>query len=458
MFLDNLAKNRMEEDPQQYMFSTNILEKDFIKRQMKSLAAAAEKAGDIIQYETANNQEIQYALDIIANFLRKKGRVCYGGTAINAILPKNLQFYDPKKDLPDYDFFTPTPTEDIKEIVRELNQAGFTEVVERVGIHAGTHKIMVNFIPIADMTVLHNEFYKKVFKRSIVKEGIHYCDPDFLRMLMYLELSRPRGQVARWEKVFERLVLLNAAFPPKSCKIPTEKLVGKASIPYLIRNGILNYIIENERIMLGAEVVALYDWLILKRKSYDPTIQWFLKKNGMIVFMSPEANVDAMRLKELFNSDDVSIEVFKSKSDFLPERVLVSFRGAPLAFIVQESACHSFNILNLKEGTKLKVASLETMITLYISLMIFTEDAKRIEFQIECLSRRLVEMSEILHRKGGVGPIPAFSITCSGYQKGFATLLKEKFARIAREKKKLKTRNKNKNKTTRARTIKRLVA
>jgi len=47
-------------------------------------------------------------------------------------------------------------------------------------------------------------------------------------------------------------------------------------------------------------------------------------------------------------------------------------------------------------------------------------------------------MSEVLHRKGGVGPIPAFSIECSGYQKGYATLLKEKFSRIAKQKKKLK--------------------
>lgn len=448
-----LLNNRMEEDPQEYIFSKNILEKDYVKRQLKSLAAAAEKAGDIIASESANNQEIQYALDIVANFLRKKGRVCYGGTAINAILPKNLQFYDPKKDLPDYDFFTPNPKEDIKEIVKILNEAGFSEVVERIGIHAGTHKIMVNFIPIADMTVLHNDFYKAVYKRSIVKEGIHYCDPDFLRMLMYLELSRPRGQVDRWDKVYERLILLNKAFPPKVCSIPTEKMVGKVSIPYLIRSYVLNYIIENKRILMGAEVIALYDWLISKQRHYNPTIQWFLKKNGMIVFMSPDAKMDGMRLKELLNSNDVELEYLHSKSDFLPERAYLTFRGLPLIYIVQESACHSYNELHLKEGADLHVATLETMITLYVSLMIFTEDAKKIEFQLTCLCQKLVDMAQVLHRKGGVGPIPAFSITCSGYQKGFATLLKEKFKRIAREKLKRKTRNKNSNKKI-ARTLK----
>ncbi len=436
----------MEEDPQKYLFSQNVLEKDFVKRQMKSLAAAAEKAGEIIAYESANNQEIQYALDIIANFLRKKGRVCYGGTAINAILPKNLQFYDPKKDLPDYDFFTPQPEEDIQEIVQMLNDAGFSEVVERVGIHAGTHKIMVNFIPVADMTFLHPDFYKAVHRRSIVREGIHYCDQDFLRMLMYLELSRPRGQVARWEKVYERLVLLNAAFPPKPCRMSTEMMVGRVNIPVLIRKELLKFVIDNQRILLGAEVIALYDWLIAKHRQYNPSIQWFMKKNGMMVFMSPEARVDAMRLKQFLNSNDVEIEILNTQSDFLPERVSVSFRKMPLVHIVQESACHSFNRLKLREGPELHVATLETMITLYMSLMIFTKDEKIIEFQLECLCQKLVEMSEMLHRRGGIGPIPSFSIECSGYQKGFATLLKEKFSRIAREKLKRKTRSKKSSK------------
>ena len=49
----------------------------------------------------------------------------------------------------------------------------------------------------------------------IVKKGIRYAPPDFLRMSMYLELSRPDGDVSRWEKVQKRLVLLNTHYPLK---------------------------------------------------------------------------------------------------------------------------------------------------------------------------------------------------------------------------------------------------
>jgi hypothetical protein len=428
----------MEEDIYDYEFKSDVLNKSSIKRQIESLAAAADKANEIIKYESAHNPEIQYAIDIISNFLRKKGRVCYGGTAINAILPRNLRFYDPQKDLPDYDFFTPNPEQDIKDIVKDLQQAGFPDVVERVGIHEGTHKILVNFVPIADISTLEPEIYKVLYRRSIKKDGIHYADPDFLRMLMYLELSRPRGQVERWPKVFERLTLLNTAFPPKVCRTKTDDLVNRVQLPYGIRKALLDYVIDNKRILMGAEVVSMYDWLLSKTRKFHPTISWFLKKNGMIVFLSPEAERDANRLKEIFVSDDIDIKVYEAKGEVVPQRMVVSYKKMPFVEILQEIACHGFNPLELGNGKQLRVASLETMITFYYALSMFTKDEKILQYYMICLSQKLVEMSETLHRKGGVGPIPSFSIECTGYQKGYATLLKEKFERIAKQKKKQK--------------------
>jgi hypothetical protein len=448
----------MEEDIHDYEFKSDILNKQSIQRQIQKLAAAADEANEIIQYESAHNPEIQYAIDIVGTFLRKKGRVCYGGTAINAILPRSLRFYDPQKDLPDYDFFTPFPEQDIKEIVHDLQQAGFPDVVERVGIHEGTHKIMVNFVPIADISTLDPELYKVLYRRSIKKDGIHYADPDFLRMLMYLELSRPRGQVERWSKVFERLTLLNTAFPPKTCRTKTDDLVNRVQLPVGLRKALLDYVIENKRILMGAEVISMYDWLLSKSRRLKPTISWFLKKNGMLVFLSPEAQRDGVRLKEIFASEDITIEVREAKGEIVPERVILSYHKMPFVEILQEIACHSYNPLSIGDGKVLNVATLETMITFYYSLMMFTKDEKVLQFYMTCLCQKLVEMSEVLHRKGGVGPIPAFSIQCTGYQKGYATLLKEKFERIAREKKKRKLQSMKKRQSQTANKTRRLTS
>ena len=113
----------------------------------------------------------------------------------------------------------------------------------------------------------------------------------------------------------------------------------------------------------------------------------------------------------------------------------------PFVEILQENACHSFTSLQIPGGKSLQVASLETMITFYYALMMFTNDEKILQFYMSCLCQKLVEMSEVLHRKGGAGPIPSFSIECTGYQKGYATLLREKFSRIAKEKAKMRGRS-----------------
>jgi len=53
-------------------------------------------------------------------------------------------------------------------------------------------------------------------KDALKIAGITYAPPNFLRMGMYLELSRPDGDVSRWEKVYKRLILLNKHYPLSS--------------------------------------------------------------------------------------------------------------------------------------------------------------------------------------------------------------------------------------------------
>ena len=42
--------------------------------------------------------------------------MCYGGTAINNILPEEDQFYDKSIEIPDYDFYSPDALGDAKEL------------------------------------------------------------------------------------------------------------------------------------------------------------------------------------------------------------------------------------------------------------------------------------------------------------------------------------------------------
>ena len=147
------------------------------------------------------NPEIKEIIKIVEEFLVDRKLVCYGGTAINALLPPDDQFYDMNIELPDYDFFSPTALKDARDLADIYHKKGFTNVEAKSGIHVGTFKVFVNFIPVADITEIVPELFRVIKKTSVPISGIHYTSPNYLRMLMYLELSRPMGDSSRWEKI-----------------------------------------------------------------------------------------------------------------------------------------------------------------------------------------------------------------------------------------------------------------
>ena len=168
------------------------------------LRMAVDKAEEKIGKKIVNSDDVKKIISIVENFIKKKNLICYGGTAINNILPIEDQFYNKDVEVPDYDFFTPSALEDAKELADIYYEHGYTEVEAKAGQHHGTYKVFVNYMPVADLTQFPKEVYNALKKDAIRVNGILYAPPNFLRMSMYLELSRPAGDVSRWEKVLKR--------------------------------------------------------------------------------------------------------------------------------------------------------------------------------------------------------------------------------------------------------------
>ena len=165
--------------------------------------------------EVMRDPEVKKIISIVEKFIADKKLVCYGGTAINNILPEDAQFYNKDIELPDYDFYSDNALDHAKELADIYYKAGYEDVEAKSGVHHGTYKVFVNFTGIADITQMEPDLFKAISKDAIIKNGIRYAPPDFLRMAMYLELSRPDGDVSRWEKVQKRLTLLNTHYPLK---------------------------------------------------------------------------------------------------------------------------------------------------------------------------------------------------------------------------------------------------
>jgi hypothetical protein len=131
-------------------------------KELEILRSAVDKAEQRTDRKAANAPQVKKIIAEVEEFLRKKKLVCYGGTAINNILPQSDQFYDHSLEIPDYDFYSPDALSDAKELSDIYYKKGFSDVEAKSGVHHGTYKVFVNFIPVADITGLDPDLYKKV--------------------------------------------------------------------------------------------------------------------------------------------------------------------------------------------------------------------------------------------------------------------------------------------------------
>ena len=384
------------------------------------LKAAIDSAEERQKYDAAHNPDILMALKVVNDFIRRKGRVCYGGTAMNAILPESKQFYSPEIDLPDYDFFTPNSAGDIDELMSDLDKAGFNEIYHKVGIHEGTTKVMVNFIPVADVTEVDKEIYDVYHSRAAVRDGIRHTDPDMLRMMMYLEISRPRGQVARWEKVFERLQLINSNFPigAEDCK-PVKKIGLDPGVAHTI----YDFAIDRQRVICSESLAPLYARGIRTGNSVlDLKIS-----GGPIIFISPTPKEDAVAISKIM--DGCRLYLHKPKAEIVPSRIEIRRGGVAIALIIEEAACHAYYQIPATDGRIAIIGSIEFLITLYLSLHIFTKSGALFTKGIMCVVRNLVSLSTKNYTATRSQFAP-FSVLCKGHQTAFASLLRKKVNRL----------------------------
>ncbi len=390
-----------------------------------NLMEVIEQAKDVRDAAQFANPVFRRALQIVQEFLQDRGRICYGGMAINAHLPKDMKFYDFTKVLPDYDFLTPNSSADVKELVRRLKNAKIPAVEAKFGIHEGTVKVYANFLSVADITSVDQEFYSLLQKRAIVEDGVRFVDENFLRMSMYLELSRPMGQVERWDKVYKRLYLLNLAKPPVG-HARCSKSVGLSSFE---RDTILGYFIQNDRIYASTNLERLY------KHPSRPGSGWMSTLQGPMVAYSDSPFEDARALRKLlYTRPRIRIYQWQPSNEFIPLVVGLVDGQNVLCLIVKESACHAFNRVMVRRDASLRIASIDTLITLYYSLSYIRSIETLAKTEFDCIAARLTQLSMRVRQGQDFGQFPLFSLTCSGHQPSKESLLRAKKERVDRYK------------------------
>ena len=369
--------------------------------------------------QTVNNPDVKKIISILEDFLKRKKLVCYGGTAINNILPLEDQFYDKDIEIPDYDFYSPSALEHAKELADIYYNNGFQEVEAKAGVHHGTYKVYVNFIPVADITFLESQLFKTVQKEAVRVYGILYCPPNFLRMNMYLELSRPDGDISRWEKVLKRLLLLNKNYPlkgkhcdPKNFQRQFEKKDNKQEqdLYYVVRDAF----IDQGLVFLGGYASYLYS-------NYMPkNIKKIFHKSPDFDVLAEDPDQASVILKERLedlNYKNIKIIKHEGIGEMIAPHYEIKLKigkiDETIAFIYKPLACHSYN--NIKIGNKnVRVATIDTMLSFYFAFFYSNRDYYD-ENRILCMAQYLFDVQQ-KNRLQQKGLLKRFSINCYGKQ------------------------------------------
>lgn len=429
----------MEEDLQGIV--SESLHQPYLKDIFYDLKTSIDKAADLRDRQLANNPELRRALVLVETFLRRTRRICYGGMAINAHLPAKYKFYDFTQQLPDYDFYSPTAEKDAKYLAYILERAKFESVSVRLGMHEGTYKVFVNYHSVADITDMPEWLYKRLLGRALVVDGIHYCDEDFLRMNMYLELSRPKGEVERWDKVYQRLILLNMAKPityagcSKGIKGPT--------VSAELHEALLDYAIEHDLIFYGPELEEIYKH---PRKSAQ---YGFLKKSRhapIFVCPNPGFHIPILRqlCYEIIGNQSLRIVHWKQVGENLPETYGLEYKGELICLLVGELFCTAYNVVKIPPKRELKVGALDSAIVLYYTFAMMKGLEESVPHGVYCFAKKLIAVSMATRDKGKPGPFPSFVLECQGHQPTKESLLKAKAERIAAAKTRRKRSGKGK--------------
>jgi hypothetical protein len=396
----------------------------FEECELTILRSAVDKAEKISSRQRIENPEIKKIIDIVETFLKTRKLVCYGGTAINNILPVKDQFYDKELELPDYDFYSTTPVEDAKALSDIYYSKGFTDVEAKAGVHHGTYKVFVNFMPVADITYLSDPLYDAIKKDAIKVKGILYAPPNFLRMSMYLELSRPRGDVSRWEKVLKRLLLLNRNYPlkKKSCdnmdiqrKMDTKRIDAK-TVFEIIRDTV----VQSDGVFFGGYANALYsDFLPSNMQKKFKKIPDFDVLSEHPLKLSEEIQ------KKLQANGFNKVRIYKHEGigEIIAPHYEVAIDKETVIFVYEPLACHSYNVIK-ENNEDVRIATIDTMLSFYLAFL-YSDRTYYDKDRILCMAKYLFEVQQH-NRLKQESILKRFSMNCYGQQQTINKLREEK--------------------------------
>ena len=338
--------------------------------------------------------EYNDVINLISKFIIKKKLILYGGFVINVILPKKLRFY---KDytINDFDCLSKNPLSDSIELAKIIKEKGYTYIKIKKAKHQGTYRVYVYGKPIFDISIIKSNIYDNLLKYSKKekKNLKHYKDKyniiplPIIKKNLYYELSRPEQSGYRWEKIYDRLNILNKTYPTPILNIKYECIKIPAIYQLLTKN-ILEYIKISKNPVIDSFALKIYKKLNLnccgRVNDYSKFItilstDYEQTKNDIIAIIKNKGNK--------LNNYEIDITNHVDKDNLLYTYYDINIINKEdntifnlINIINVKNECFSINNGTKREYNNFTIGSLDTILyflyTTYIYNTIYTNDVK----------------------------------------------------------------------------------
>jgi hypothetical protein len=241
---------------------------------------------------------------------------------------------------------------------------------------------------------------------------------------MYVELSRPMGDVSRWEKVLKRIILLNKNYPLKGIFCDKQDFQRKYEglqddqnkIYEIARTSFINQGV----VFFGGYASTLYS----KYMPYKERKQVSNFPDFDVLSENPESCATILK-EQLQYEGYKDIKIFKKKpiGEYVDVHYEIIVNNDVIAFVYKPTACHSYNLININ-GQKIKVASIDTILSFYL-IFIYANRPYYDENRLLCIAEYLFKV-QLKNRLKQKGLLRRFSVLCYGKQKTLEDMREEK--------------------------------
>jgi hypothetical protein len=209
--------------------------------------------------------EYNSVIKLISKFIIKKNLILYGGLVINLLLPKKHRFYK-EYTINDYDCFSKNPIKDAYELAKLIKKSGYKYIKIKRAVHKNTYKISVYGKQFFDITFLEPSIYDillnyiKNNKNSLkyYKDKYKIIPIELVKQNLYFELSRPIQSGFRWEKLYNRLELINKFYPTEKSKDVLKCIPIKSEYSSIVKK-LLEYIKDKKIPIIDSYSIKIYN-------------------------------------------------------------------------------------------------------------------------------------------------------------------------------------------------------